>query len=182
MKASDRSMKQISVLIGLVFILGLNSFAQTIADFERKYPSGKFFEVRPEILMTAQVDRAGQVCSVLLQPNRYSKSLKTAYVGNMTLNPADVMDILDDIIPPVTRDGHGKSAGHVVQDGMVFGGFIYDNVQINTMTSLQSKPGKPGKETKGRQGSVMELEKFLNPTWGPPETVFISWTKRSCAE
>ncbi len=171
-------MKKFSVLIGLLVILGLNCFAQTMAEFERKYPSGKFFEVRPEILMMAQVDRAGQVCSVLLQPNRYSKSLKTAYVGNMTLNPTDVMDILDDIVPPVTREGHGKSAGHVVQDGMVFGGFIYDNLQINTMTSLQSKPGKARTEAKGG----MELEKFLNPTWGPPETVFISWTKRPCAE
>lgn len=170
------------ILIVFICNLGLAVFSQTRNDFKAKYSQREFFEVRPEILMSAEYNSTGEVCSVRFQPNHYSEKEKSVFVGNSTLNLHDFMELFDELVPAETRKGKGESLGFVMSGNMIFGGFALANVRIN----VKKPPGRVPRKSEligdrefdeSYMSANKSLIEFLNG-FGPPETASISWLDR----
>jgi hypothetical protein len=176
------------IAISLIGILSCVVSGQTANDFKKKYEAQDFFEVRPKILMKAEYNANGEMCSVFLQPNHYSIKEKTVFVGNSSIDLYDLLSIINELAPIETRKGKGSSLGYIGQGGMMSGGFTFDNIRINVKQILWPKRNLKAdsiypEEVVGKDASYnTELIKFLN-SFGPPETASISWIKKDgCGE
>jgi hypothetical protein len=169
-----------------VFLTGTGS-GQSVDDFSKRYRSGTYYEIRPTILMYAQFSSDGQVCAVYLQPNRHSFGQSTTYVGNNSLNGYELKQVFDELAPPNTREGQGRSLGYVISGSMLFGGFMYENVIFNIKgsTALDNANGlKKRNAAIDEHQSKMdkEFQEFIDAPFGRPETASITWTNRTCPE
>lgn len=167
--------KVIFVGLFLVFIAGY-SFGQTSADFEKKYGSGTYYEIRPTVLMSAEFDKNGQVCSVSFQPNRISKRENTTYFGVDTLDAEILKEIFDELVAPATREGKFESMGFIMSGSMAFSAVFWENVRFNAGYSVGRKNRRPlDGNQEGKEGIDLL---FI----GSPDVAHITWTKRKCVE
>jgi hypothetical protein len=165
----------------LLFVVSVT--AQTKSDFEKKYGSETYYEIRPKVLMSAQFDKEGQVCSVSFQPNRMSKSEKTDYLGIDTLETEDLKEIFDELVPPQTREGKFESMGSLMIGNMAFSAVRWDNVRFNAKYGFGRKYTNERKNNKPNDLSQKDKEGIdLLFSFGSPDLAFITWTKRKCAE
>jgi hypothetical protein len=168
-------MRQILFVLLLIGTLGAAVAAQSMSDIKKKFALREFYEVRPEILMSANYNDRGEVCSLFFQPNHYSEKEKTVFVGNSSLNLYDFLAIVNEFAPVETRRGDGISMGLTIQGGMASGGFAFDNVRIGTKGPFPLKQARQFEliatknltesDLKGNRGLVEFLDSF-----GPPET------------
>jgi hypothetical protein len=177
------TLKFIFLVLFITSAVGI-SLGQTANDFEKNYGSVKYYEIRPEISMLANFDKDGQVCSVTLMPNRISKTKQTRYVGNNYLNPFEVKEILNELVPPGSREGEGRSLGFIMTGGMGFSAYEWDNVRVNTTVSVA---GSNFKRATDHPKSVTKInaedfDSLFTSIGASPETVSITWLKRQCLE
>ncbi len=175
------ALRLILIVFFTVLVSGI-SFGQTENDFEKNYGSEKYYEIRPKISMQASFDKDGQVCRVTLIPSRISKKKNTNYLGNYYLEPLEVMEIIDELIPPAKREGKGTSLGFRFTRSMGFGAYKWDNVQINIDVSFGRSSFRQSTTYPKPAADINpdDLGFLIDSMGGFPEIVIISWTKRQC--
>jgi hypothetical protein len=166
------------LIVVLVTALGFSAMGQTAKELNSRYEVSVFFEVRPNILMKAEYGSKGKVCSVVFQPNKYSANERKMFIGNTNIDLHELLEVINELAPPETRNGNGLSLGYIAQSGMMWGGFTYDNVRINTKRSFDQKKGRSIEMGPRDDGRLID---YLN-SFGAPETASISWIKREGCE
>ncbi|HEY0050722.1 MAG TPA: hypothetical protein VGB68_15620, partial [Pyrinomonadaceae bacterium] len=125
--------KIIFAVLFLVFATGY-SFGQTAGDFEKKYGSAKYYEIRPYILVSPTFDKNGQLCRAEIIPSRHTlikdknagtdfvevpiRFSVTIYASSDTerLFPVTILDsailreVFDELVPIKTRKGKAISS------------------------------------------------------------------------
>jgi|GEM_PF-6764718 hypothetical protein len=147
---------------------------QTSQEFAKKYPATTFLEIRPDVLMKADYNSSGEVCSIVLQPNHFSVAEKTAFIGNSSIDLLNLMPILDELAPPETRQGPGTSDGWITGGGMQLGSFSFTNIRINIKRTFGVKTRRTIPKDAGQNSNLVD---YLN-SFGSPEVVVIRWLKR----
>lgn len=155
------------------------SFGQTANDFEKKYGSEKYYEIRPKILMSAKFDKNGQVCRVYFQPNRISHQTSTHHLGLYTLDLIELEEAFKEIVPAADRNGEIKSNGFTTSGGMFFGSFDYENIGVGLKGIWKMNEKERQRDLCFIQGESDKKSLFCSP-FGTPEIVTVVWNKRTC--
>ena len=168
----------------ILFIFSAKMLSQTASDFERKYSTGVYYEIRPTILMSADFDKNGQVCQVSLQANRTSKKEKTDYLGTGELDPVELKGVFDELFPSSSREGEEKSMGFIMTGSMGFSAVFWDNVRFNVMYSMTPRYHTRSKRdtTATNESEKKGLDLLFGFTSNNPALAYVTWTKRQCAE
>jgi hypothetical protein len=101
MKRRICALGSIFVLVTFLTTLG---HAQTQSQLETKYPKVNAYLARPNILLTAKYSGDGQVCSMALQPVRWTGNT----VELFPLSEEDAIRVVEEIVPESER---GKKLG-----------------------------------------------------------------------
>ncbi len=138
-----------------------------------------FYEVRSDVLMSAEFDKDGQICVASFQPTRISKSKNTDYVGKDTLNIETLKEIFNELVPIETREGKFESMGFMMTGSMGFSAVLWENVRFNVKYNIGRKPNLLlNTNQKDKEG----INSLFTVTNTEPDLAFISWTKRTCVE
>lgn len=176
-------MKRIGLLFG-VFILFCNFvIGQTASDFEKKFGSQTYYEIRPKILMSAKFDNSGKVCQVAFQPSNYSKKYKTIFSGEEGLDLVQLKEAFEEVVPKEWRSGQIKppSAGYLFSGSMFWGDWKTENLQIEANGTAASGEDINFCELFGTQKEEIQNKKIIFcSTFGRLEVLTINWVKREC--
>lgn len=183
-------------------ILSISIFGQTASDFEKKYSSVKYYEIRPYTLISPTFDKNGEVCRAEIRPfnntrlkNRNADFLddpvdinegtQITYLSADTkrlfpitiLNSKVLKELFDELVPPANRKGKGNSS----VDFSGFGAryttkFKFENITAKAVTV----PNERAVCNMKLIGDSLDL--FFNPPYGVIESVIIIWTDRQCIE
>jgi hypothetical protein len=174
-------MKTILRLFSFACLFAVSVFGQTANDFEGKYGSRTFYEIRPKILMSTEFDKNGQVCRVTFQPNRISEKTKTTYLGETSLELTQLKESFDEIVPLEQRKGKLKTnGGYNISGGMFWGTLNYENVSIDVDGTLQGNDMDFCKLFGNKIKDDNKLNTFFCSMSGSLEVVIINWTERDC--
>lgn len=187
--------KIIFVVLFLGFIAGY-SFGQTAKDFEKRYGSVKYYEIRPHTLIFPTFDKNGQICRASIKPipftsvknkdadfkeipdsfkkgaTMYFKSSRLFFPA-LVLNSKELKEVFNELVPVQTR----KGAGNSYRDCSGFGThcsvrFEFENVHITTRVVLGENV------VIDKIGGNLEL--LFDPPYGAIESADIVWTERTC--
>jgi hypothetical protein len=190
------------ILAALFLVFAANySFGQTANDFEKKYGSAKYYEIRPYILVSPVFDKNRQVCRAEIRPatDTLIKDKKTELIASVyfkqgtqiifhkadtnhlfpitVLNSTELKEVFDELIPVKMRKGKGNSS----VDFSGFGArytttFRFENITIKAVTVPYEKAVYNMEAIGGN------LDLFLSPLYGAIESANIVWTERTCVE
>lgn len=192
--------KIILAALFVVFVANY-SFGQTIDDFEKKFGSAKYYEIRPYILVSPIFDKSGQICkaeirpasSTLIMDNKtesmdsidFKQGSQIIYHSADTnhlfpiavLNSTKLKQVIDELVPVKIRRSKGISS----VDFSGFGAryttkFKFENITIKAVTVPYEKAFYNMEAIGG------DLDLFLNPPYGAIERATIVWTERTCVE
>lgn len=189
-------MSRILIVFSLGILFAVSIFGQTASDFENKYGSQKYYEIRPYTLVSPKFDKNGQICSAEIRPTS-DTLIKTdpgvvdifqteiIYHSNDTkhLFPIFVLDskhlreIFDELAPPETRRGKPTSSIDFSGFGASYAVKLkFENVSIFARIVLFEKAKIDSRE------SSANLDSFFNPPFGKISSAVIVWTERTCIE
>ena len=180
-------MKDIFLLIFISVPFVASVLGQTSADFEKKYGSKTYFEIRPHVLMSAEFDKNGQVCRVSLQPNRISKKTNTTYLGQNSLDLTELKEAFDELVPAEQRRGElDTNGGFMFSGGMYWGTLDYENISVGVKGVWRTTEAVRqidfcqvfGKEI----NDTNKPKNFFCSTTGSLEVVTVVWTERTCIQ
>jgi len=153
-------MKGRILMSAFLFMQFSSAYSQTERDLRNKYTSRTVYEIRPKVQLLADFSSKGEVCSVYFQPSHVSEVEKTQFLGNLTLDPQELLNMIDEIAPPATRRGTGESMGFITSGGMIFGAYKFENLRINVAGSML--PGKVGWKNNSRTGIHQPSDRALS--------------------
>lgn len=173
------------VLSLITLISSSFTFGQTANEFEKKFISKTYYEVRPKISIAAEFNKNGKVCRVSFQPNRISEKTKTTYLGENYLDLAQLKEAFDEVVPIQQREGKLKTNPYEF-DGNIFWGILtYKNllIEINGTTSKGNEINFCNLFGNG----IKNIEKPDNyfdfcSSSGSLEFVTVTWLKRDCSK
>jgi hypothetical protein len=124
------SYENIFFAIAGLLMLAIPVCAQTSSELEGKYGKPqKFYEVRPDVMMTVTFNDEGQACEMRVE--RHNATESTTYM-NMTFYPQSMaQEIVDDLVPFEARGAKSKHSGLINITGSSGSRFKdYKNVQM----------------------------------------------------
>jgi hypothetical protein len=193
--------KVIFAVLFLVFAANY-SFGQTANDFEKKYGSAKYYEIRPYILVSPAFDKNGQLCRAKIIPSMQtllkSKNIDSAdfievpvSFSTVTYHSADkerlfpiaifdssiLKEVFDELVPIKTRKGKAISSTAPVLGGAVYAVQLeFENITVHTNVVPQENAKIDAR------GFGENLDLFFNPPFGQISSARIVWTGRKCVE
>lgn len=172
-------MKRHALFLSILTVLVITVSGQTAAELGKKYSSSLIYEIRPKVLMTAEFDEFGQICSASLQANKISRTARTNYLGNDTLDPLTLREVFDELAPPDARIGQYESLGFHMTGTMGFSAVAWENVRFNLKYSLSRRDKRPlDLSRKGKEG--FDLLFVFTPL--EPDLASVTWTQRKCSD
>jgi hypothetical protein len=180
---------QLSIVVSLL-ILGCSIFGQSSTDPEKRYGSGKYYEIRPSILMKSSFTTAGQLCSAEFIPSSvprgndgFSEPIRTVYfhgdsertLPSVALNVSELLQAMDELVPEGSRKGVGRSSIDISGFGSSYTvSYRVENVDfLLTVLKTERRPI----DLKAVSG---DLKHAFNPPVGVPVSAAIFWTDRKC--
>jgi hypothetical protein len=177
---------KIQLFLFIFVLFNVSAVGQTASDFENKYGSQKYYEIRPKILMSAEYSENGQVCRVRFQPNRISEKTNTIFLGQDSLDSEQLKEAFDEIFPMEQRQGQLTSkSGSMISGGMFWGTLDYENIGVGLKGSLQlNSKNRKQIDACSIFGKDKQNDSNLNgicSIYGSLEIVTVHWTNRVCA-
>ena len=98
-------------VVFVVMLICTTLFAQTSKEMRQKYgaPVAESYLVRPGILVTTTFAKSGEICEMLIEPQRAWTPIKS---GTKKLNRKELDGIVDELVSPSQR-GRGIIGGFV---------------------------------------------------------------------
>lgn len=132
--------------------------------------------VRNSVQLFPKFDEQGQICQVVLQPNRYSND--TVFLGRILLKGSEIEEVLDVLAPQNTRGEKTQFWGFSLllgQSSQTI--YAYENVKIGLSNSIRF-----GRTSDKEDIPVTRETGTDKNTFGSAEVAVITWTKRQCSE
>lgn len=113
----------------LVFAACVESQAQTLVEFDRKYgPPIKFYKIQPDLLMTAKYAEDGQVCTMYVERRRVSER---GLDLRLKISEGEVAKLIEEFVPAEERETKGKADGWLrITGGVAERFYDYKNVSV----------------------------------------------------
>lgn len=186
-------MKKIISLLSVALLFSISIFAQTQADFEKKFGAEKYYKIRPNTFIFPTFDAKGQICRAEVIPNSSPSSMmedkihlfQVAYNVNdkkhliaiAVIDSSELKEIFEELAPVKERQGNPK----IIKDFSGFGGYYgagyrYENVALDVGVLIQKT------NIINTQKVAENFDSMINPANGVIYSAVIYWTQRKCSE
>lgn len=158
---------------------------QTAMDFEKKYGTQTYHEIRPKILMSAKFASDGEVCRVSFQPNNFSRKTRTVFSGESGLDVVQLKEAIEEVVPKEWRSGQIKPPplGFEISGSAYWGRWQTEYITIEMTGSSHGGSDINFCEVFGTKPSDLARQKFpfctMSGTLGLLEII---WNKRGCGK
>jgi hypothetical protein len=182
-EAEKVNMKR-SLLFFTAFLFSVVSISgQTAVDFENKFGTQTYYEIRPKILMSAKFDNNGEVCQVTFQPNKYSKKTNTIFSGGNGLDLIQLKEAFEEVVPKEWRSGQIKPPplGFDISGTMFWGDWKTESIWIELNGTLNGGADMNFCDLLGTEKKDLQKGKYSFCTMsGTLDVLTINWIKRDC--
>jgi hypothetical protein len=144
-------------LLLLVFALQSSFTGKTALTLRERYgqPISETYLVRPGIAVSAIYGESGDVCELLISPQKSSSLMKSANLTPATIDFNQMTEIIDELVP-VSERGKGKG------------------------TSMLNLRCLPADDCAGSEGSWEKLRIYRNAGRGGEHYATIQWQRDEC--
>lgn len=184
---------KLGILIALAIVLvGSAADGQSFESLFQKNGSERVYILRTATLARPWSTNRGNICGIELIPSSTPRSeileippspIRVAYshgdtnklFPSLVLNMVEIREIFDDLVPPVARQGRGRSSIDISGFGSSYSvRFEYDNVEIGLrLLRTDARPVSFVTEA--------DLDRFFAPQVGEPVSAWIRSKVGKCA-
>lgn len=160
------------IVAGCLIAIALTAATpQTSNEYYARYgkPDAERFVVRPDLVLSVEYGAGGAACKMRIEP-RQSRMYSMAIWTNPTAPVDEVMQVLDEVVPPETR---GKELGPDKIFGQSAGApppTEYENVTIIQEFGVGTKPlTLSSVAVLFKRPECQSLPKYSDPDWLKPK-------------